>query len=48
MVAGVGVPQFTAIADTVAECRKTGVPVISDGGIKFSGDLAKAIRSSRM
>ena len=32
MVAGVGVPQFTAIADTVAECRKTGVPVISDGG----------------
>jgi IMP dehydrogenase len=43
MVAGVGVPQFTAIADTVAECRKTGVPVISDGGIKFSGDLAKAI-----
>jgi IMP dehydrogenase len=43
MVAGVGVPQFTAIVDTVAECRKTGVPVISDGGIKFSGDLAKAI-----
>jgi IMP dehydrogenase len=43
MVAGVGVPQFTAIADTVAECRKTGVPVISDGGIKFSGDLAKAV-----
>ncbi len=43
MVAGVGVPQFTAIADTVAECRKFGVPVIADGGIKFSGDLAKAI-----
>src|SRR5205814_1798814 len=43
MVAGVGVPQFTAIADTVAECRETGGPVISDGGIKFSGDLAKAI-----
>jgi IMP dehydrogenase len=43
MVAGVGVPQFTAIVDTVAECRKTGVPVIADGGIKFSGDLAKAI-----
>ncbi len=43
MVAGVGVPQFTALVDTVAECRKTGVPVISDGGIKFSGDLAKAI-----
>jgi IMP dehydrogenase len=43
MVAGVGVPQFTAIADTVAECRKHNVPVIADGGIKFSGDLAKAI-----
>jgi IMP dehydrogenase len=43
MVAGVGVPQFTAIVDTVAECRKFNVPVIGDGGIKFSGDLAKAI-----
>jgi IMP dehydrogenase len=43
MVAGVGVPQFTAITDAVDECRKHGVPVISDGGIKFSGDLAKAI-----
>jgi IMP dehydrogenase len=43
MVAGVGVPQFTAIVDTVEECRKHGVPVIADGGIKFSGDLAKAI-----
>ena len=43
MVAGVGVPQFTAITDAVEECRKHGVPVIADGGIKFSGDLAKAI-----
>ncbi len=43
MVAGVGVPQFTAIVDAVEECRKHGVPVIADGGIKFSGDLAKAI-----
>jgi IMP dehydrogenase len=43
VVAGVGVPQLTAIVDTVTECRKTGVPVISDGGLKFSGDLAKAI-----
>jgi IMP dehydrogenase len=43
MVAGVGVPQFTAISDVVAECRQHGVPVIADGGIKFSGDLAKAI-----
>jgi IMP dehydrogenase len=43
MVAGVGVPQFTAITDVVEECRRHGVPVIADGGIKFSGDLAKAI-----
>ncbi len=43
IVAGVGVPQLTAIFDCVAECRKSGVPVIADGGIKFSGDLAKAI-----
>src|SRR5216683_476541 len=43
MVAGVGVPQFTAIVDAVEECRKHGVPVVADGGIKFSGDLAKAI-----
>jgi IMP dehydrogenase len=43
MVAGVGVPQFTAITDAVEECRKHSVPVIADGGIKFSGDLAKAI-----
>jgi IMP dehydrogenase len=43
MVAGVGVPQFTAISETVGECRKAGVPVIADGGIKFSGDFAKAI-----
>ena len=43
MVAGVGVPQLTALLDTVEICRKTDVPVIADGGIKFSGDLAKAI-----
>ena len=43
MVAGVGVPQFTAITDVVEECRRHNVPVIADGGIKFSGDLAKAI-----
>ncbi len=43
VVAGVGVPQFTAIVDTVAECRKFDVPVVGDGGIKYSGDLAKAI-----
>jgi len=43
IVAGVGVPQLTAILDTVEVARKRGVPVISDGGIKYSGDLAKAI-----
>ncbi|WP_298499450.1 IMP dehydrogenase [uncultured Maritimibacter sp.] len=43
MVAGVGVPQLTAISDSVSEADKSGVPVIADGGIKFSGDFAKAI-----
>ena len=43
MVAGVGMPQLTAVVDAVAACRDAGVPVISDGGIKYSGDLAKAI-----
>src|SRR6185295_5807308 len=43
VVAGVGVPQLTAILDVVEVCRKRGIPVISDGGIKYSGDLAKAI-----
>ncbi|EKE76024.1 MULTISPECIES: IMP dehydrogenase [Oceanibaculum] len=43
IVAGVGVPQLTAIIDTSAVCRERGVPAIADGGIKFSGDLAKAI-----
>jgi len=43
IVAGVGVPQLTAILDVVRECRKSDVPVIGDGGVKFSGDLAKAI-----
>jgi len=43
IIAGVGVPQLTAILDTVEVARAAGVPVIADGGIKFSGDLAKAI-----
>ncbi len=43
MVAGVGVPQLTAIMDCAAEAAKTGDHVIADGGIKFSGDFAKAI-----
>lgn len=43
IVAGVGVPQITAIMDAAEEARKLGIPVIADGGIKYSGDLAKAI-----
>jgi len=43
IVAGVGVPQLTAIADAVRAGRASGVPIIADGGIKYSGDLAKAI-----
>ena len=43
IVAGVGVPQLTAIMDAAEVARKADVPVIADGGIKFSGDLAKAI-----
>lgn len=43
IVAGVGVPQLSAIVDVVKVARKRGTPVIADGGIKFSGDLAKAI-----
>jgi len=43
IVAGVGVPQLTALIDTVEVCRKHGISVIADGGIKYSGDLAKAI-----
>jgi IMP dehydrogenase len=43
IVAGVGVPQLTAIMDAVEAAKKAGIPVIADGGIKFSGDLAKAL-----
>jgi IMP dehydrogenase len=43
VVAGVGVPQLTALFGVVEACRKTDTPVIADGGIKFSGDLAKAV-----
>ena len=43
VVAGVGVPQLTAIMDSARAARDSGVPVIADGGIKYSGDLAKAI-----
>ncbi|WP_265463145.1 IMP dehydrogenase [Aeromonas salmonicida] len=43
IVTGVGVPQITAISDAVDALEGTGVPVIADGGIRFSGDVAKAI-----
>lgn len=43
IVAGVGVPQLTAIVDSAEVAQRNNVPVIADGGIKFSGDLAKAI-----
>ena len=43
VVAGVGVPQFTAVMETAAACREQGVPAIADGGIRTSGDFVKAI-----
>ena len=43
MVAGVGVPQLTAVLDCVSAAKEHGIPIIADGGIKFSGDFAKAI-----
>ena len=43
IVAGVGVPQITAVAEVTAALEGTGIPLIADGGIRYSGDLAKAI-----
>jgi IMP dehydrogenase len=43
IVAGVGVPQLTAVMDCAEEAHKHGVPVIADGGIRFSGDIVKAL-----
>lgn len=45
VVAGVGVPQITAIYDCATEARKHGVSIIADGGIKYSGDIVKALAS---
>jgi len=43
IVAGIGVPQITAISDVAEALKGTGVPLIADGGIRFSGDIAKAV-----
>jgi IMP dehydrogenase len=43
IVSGVGVPQFSAVLNCASEAAKSGIPVIADGGIKFSGDITKAI-----
>ncbi len=43
IVAGVGVPQISAVAEVAGHLRKSGIPVIADGGVRYSGDIAKAI-----
>jgi IMP dehydrogenase len=43
IVAGIGVPQISAVANVAEELRKDGIPLIADGGIRYSGDMAKAI-----
>jgi len=43
VVAGIGMPQFTAVLECAQEAKKSNIPVIADGGIKFSGDITKAI-----
>ena len=43
VVAGIGVPQITAVMDCYEEAKKTGTPIIADGGIKYSGDMTKAL-----
>ncbi|MGI6079600.1 MAG: IMP dehydrogenase [Candidatus Avilachnospira sp.] len=43
VVAGIGVPQISAVMDCYEEAKKTGTPIIADGGVKFSGDITKAL-----
>ena len=45
IVTGAGVPQLTAVMECAAVCQDAGVPLIADGGIKTSGDIAKALAS---
>ncbi len=48
VIAGIGVPQFTAIMDTAKIAKKHSIPVIADGGIKYSGDIVKALAAGAM
>ena len=48
MVTGAGMPQITAIAEAYRAASSRGVPVIADGGIKYSGDVTKAISAARL
>ena len=43
MIAGVGMPQFSAVLEAAEVCKKASIPMVADGGIKYSGDIAKAI-----
>jgi IMP dehydrogenase len=43
VVAGIGVPQMTAVMDCAEEARKWGIPIVADGGLKYSGDVTKAL-----
>ncbi|QQG40808.1 MAG: IMP dehydrogenase [Candidatus Levyibacteriota bacterium] len=43
IISGMGIPQITAIIETVKAAKKSGIPIIADGGIKYSGDMAKAL-----
>lgn len=43
IISGVGVPQLTAVMDCAEEAKKIGIPIIADGGIKYSGDVVKAL-----
>ena len=48
MVAGIGVPQITAIMEVYKSLKGKKIKIISDGGIKFSGDIAKALQQEQM